>query len=647
MAQTFVYNTGKAEVPDEEIEVTFGVFIDGTLNNKANTKLRYKVEGIADPLLEKGEATTATAEEKKIFDKNTDTKSWFKRQLDIGGYGDDTSYHNDYTNVARKWFCTQKAYHIYVEGMGTDDFKKDVSDGYAFGSGLTGIRGKVRKGCEDLADKIVTEIRNNKTKILTQITVDVFGFSRGAAAARNMAYEIRKSAYAPKKGLIPDGYGPIDTNSGTQSPKFRQALVDKDGLEVDQSMLVEGELPKYGYLGYCLLKKISIEKLNEINIVVRVLGVYDTVSSYYEAGDSLGTYEQDGTVADENIVWKGLKKTAAGKIPFKDLNPFSNNQEELNLHDFGYVHKLVHFTAADEHRVNFSLTRIRGAGIIDRMIEKNFPGVHCDIGGAYSTGEENKLKIAEQFILGNLYSSIVGTTKLEIMKNELIDEYWFNNNDKDKKQIWTSSTLTKITLASKRFIKKEYSYIPLQFMEEYCRQTPMDNYFIEESKTKFSIDDDENLVDAKKHLRPYVMNEGGTQWKFISDKELEEKKKKREEEAAAKLEKEREQNKQEQMRHEVEEQIKSPEQMQPVYDNLNPDYYEPKVIEIKPKKELEPTKEGDPNHPILLEEVVVTARSPQKLLRELRNKYLHWSADCKGLGLEGREDRKREEFPKV
>ena len=57
MGQTYVYNTGKAEVVKEEIEVTFGIFIDGTLNNKANTKLRYKVEGKDDPLLEKGEST--------------------------------------------------------------------------------------------------------------------------------------------------------------------------------------------------------------------------------------------------------------------------------------------------------------------------------------------------------------------------------------------------------------------------------------------------------------------------------------------------------------------------------------------------------------------------------------------------------------
>ena len=636
MGKTYVYNTGKAEVAKEEIEVTFGVFIDGTLNNKANTKLRYKVEGKADPLLEKGESTTATAEEKKVFEKNTDTKNSFLKFIDVGGYGDDTSYHNDYTNVARLWFCTQENYRAYIEGMGTDDFKEDVSDGYAFGSGLTGIRGKVRKGCEKLATKIVDERKNkeNRTKILTQVTVDVFGFSRGAAAARNMAYEIRKPAYAPTKGSIPDGYNPPSpySESDMPIPKFRQALVDKDGLEVDSEMLTDGKLPKYGYLGYCLLKKISIEELNEITIVIRVLGVYDTVSSYYEAGDSLGTYEQDGTVVDENIYWKGVKKTVKGKNPLKDSNPFSNNEEELNIHDFGYVQKLVHFTAKDEHRVNFSLTRIKGAGIIDRIIEKNFPGVHCDIGGAYPTGEEEKRKIASQNALGNLVSSIKGITKLELFKNQLIKEHWFNED-----QIWIARTYTRVVLASKRLLKKEYSYIPLQFMEEYCRQTPMDNYFNEKTEVKFSIEDNNKLFAVKRYLKPYVMNEeGAEEWEFISDEVLEEKKRKREE-----------QNKLDRIKLEVAEELKNPKIDKPVYDNLNPNDYRPQVLEIKPENELEVPTEINENNPIKLDEVLVVGYSSQKLLRILRNEYLHWSADFSGVGLEGSRDRKREQFPKM
>ena len=40
MGQTFVYNFGEKEIGKDEIEVTFGVFIDGTLNNKTNKELR-------------------------------------------------------------------------------------------------------------------------------------------------------------------------------------------------------------------------------------------------------------------------------------------------------------------------------------------------------------------------------------------------------------------------------------------------------------------------------------------------------------------------------------------------------------------------------------------------------------------------------
>ena len=40
MGQTFVYNLGKEELKRDELQLTFGVFIDGTLNNKDNTDLR-------------------------------------------------------------------------------------------------------------------------------------------------------------------------------------------------------------------------------------------------------------------------------------------------------------------------------------------------------------------------------------------------------------------------------------------------------------------------------------------------------------------------------------------------------------------------------------------------------------------------------
>ena len=40
MGQTFVYNAGTAEEVKGDLNLSFGVFIDGTLNNKVNFDLR-------------------------------------------------------------------------------------------------------------------------------------------------------------------------------------------------------------------------------------------------------------------------------------------------------------------------------------------------------------------------------------------------------------------------------------------------------------------------------------------------------------------------------------------------------------------------------------------------------------------------------
>jgi hypothetical protein len=42
MSTTFVYNAGDYKSEEDHLELTFGVFIDGTLNNKDNTDLRIK-----------------------------------------------------------------------------------------------------------------------------------------------------------------------------------------------------------------------------------------------------------------------------------------------------------------------------------------------------------------------------------------------------------------------------------------------------------------------------------------------------------------------------------------------------------------------------------------------------------------------------
>lgn len=638
MGKSFAYNTGSnlEDIPKKNLELSFGVFIDGTLNNKKNTELRrdyrYKdiklteeqkkmrnggLENLTDEQIKQGVNNDEAAYDALKSKEITEETSEYDRYLiashrghfnpltlnfSTDKLGTDNSFSNDYTNVARMWkCCDEDKYAIYVEGMGTEDNLKDSQDGFAFGSGTTGIRAKVRKGCLDLAAKTLKEKKKDKKKKLTQVTIDVFGFSRGAASARNFAHEVKvKKTYAPRTIQIRDGFYPINpysTRDEIPQPKYRTALADSDGIEIDSKGLINGMLPRMGYLGYCLLKDrvVTAEELENIVVELRFIGVYDTVSSYYERNDRLGVYNDEGKLEDDAQTPKLAKQ--------KVSNQFLNNVIPLHLNNFGYAQKVVHFTAKDEHRENFDLTRIAGANLVPRMIEKNFPGVHCDIGGAYENEIEKieKLETARYFI-NDLFD----------LRNKLIKEHWFNED-----QIHVdgrffnviSGGITRRTLNSERFLRKEYSYIPLHFMEEFCRETGMKDYLIRKTEEDYPIDGNDFLMGVRTYLRGYVFNDG-KEWEFIDDNKL----------AAEKAAKEH----------------KRKELQTPLYDlNQEGDYYSPRPLAdyIPDREEAPLVVIADPTL-IKLQEVVVTAIDPQKALRKLRNEYLHWSSHRRWFGME-------------
>lgn len=144
-------------------------------------------------------------------------------------------------------------------------------------------------------------------------------------------------------------------------------------------------------MGYYLLSKsiVNKEELEDLELDVRFIGVYDTVSSYEEFGD-MGTAERLG--------YRGIVHATFGS----SWN-FGDDVEQLQLINPGPYFKAVHFTAMNEHRENFSLTKFPGS------IEKEFPGVHCDIGGAYENGTEivDEIEVANKHpgVGFNSYSS--------------------------------------------------------------------------------------------------------------------------------------------------------------------------------------------------------------------------------------------------
>lgn len=403
------------EISKEEVlDITLGIFFDGTLNNKTNTIERR--------------------------DKTPDYKK------NGGSPTDNNSYNNDWSNVARLWDHYDKSSGIYIEGIGTEDKEEDSMLGYAFGTGDTGIRGKVRKGCEEIVKKVKNIKNAKKADKISVLTFDVFGFSRGAAAARNFVHEIGKSKYKAK------------TTTVSHEGMTFTSHYDSDGNGVEGE-----ELPKWGHLGLKLQEAgIKIDVLK-----VRFLGIYDTVSSYSKN--------------------------------FSPKPNFHNDVEELGLNDIGRAQTVIHFVAENEHRENFDLTKVHVG------IEKIFPGVHCDVGGAYEDGTESWEEIE---------TSWTTATKLKTLRSQLIADAWF------KEEQLTIEPGFYLTLKGSRDLVKTYSYIPLHFMAEYGDQKEIPFTLKKLTDEKHSITSDALLMRVKDRLRPYAMG-NGKQYVFKRYKEVE------------------------------------------------------------------------------------------------------------------------------
>lgn len=105
------------------------------------------------------------------------------------------SYTNDLSNIAKLEYIIKEdknvdfSISLYIEGIGTEDLKEDVNRGLAFGTGATGVKGKAEKGIEKIHQNIRKAVPD-KTTPIEYVYLDLFGFSRGAAAARYCTHMI-------------------------------------------------------------------------------------------------------------------------------------------------------------------------------------------------------------------------------------------------------------------------------------------------------------------------------------------------------------------------------------------------------------------------------------------------------------------------
>ncbi|PAM91703.1 hypothetical protein B4N84_27215 [Flavobacterium sp. IR1] len=390
---------------DNKVELTLNLFFDGTGNNKTNIEAREK-------------NTTP-------YHRNSNKK--------------DDSYTANYTNVARMYDAVSKKapkqLNIYIEGVGTADLKSDdkLPKGIAQSVGFwsTGIHDKMKRGCELAAEK-VKKAANGKP--IDLITINVYGFSRGAATARHFL-SITNQTHTTSIDLLgffnlPGYFWPIRHPKNTNENESSYP----DNIEI-----------KWGYFGIYLIKN-KIFEVGEVRF--NFVGLYDTVSSH-------------------------------GFVHYNDV-------KDLGLDAIKKVKMVFQLAADDEYRENFDLTNIDSAGL--KGLTLTLPGVHSDIGGSYLdidvetsvVYEEKHTEIRDRHYKPTPYN----TKRAEAFKALLIKEGWYQENELT---ILVQQDLGKIQLVGERVLYSTYDKIALNKMIMVSKQFGVVyDDFLEKQKTTIS-----------------------------------------------------------------------------------------------------------------------------------------------------------------
>lgn len=385
----------KAFERTEKVKLRIGVFFDGTGNNRFNSDQVYYNTKYSKLPLE--EDKVAKIEKLKSF------------VIESG-----SSYWNSYSNIAllHDLYEEKRArdrdenakfqnlqLRFYIQGIGTLRDESDDMLGSGAGEGDRGVISRVEQACQEIANGIETALKNiqdKKTKKpmeIVSIQFDVFGFSRGAAAARHFCNEVLKSGSNKEPGS--GGNSPIldikrPIIKKTNEPKDSRAEVNQYKADATKKVKDNTQVvPQFnapptkdvftgGNLGEFLHKKGI--KYPKYNVSIEFLGIFDTVISQM--------LERKGIIDTTRNPITGIKATILNPVLgiltnavalIKKVNPDLSNPN---------IKRVLHLKAQTEWRDNFPITPVgKFNGICSREI--SVLGAHSDIGGAYwQTKEE-------------------------------------------------------------------------------------------------------------------------------------------------------------------------------------------------------------------------------------------------------------------
>lgn len=203
------------------VDIYIGIFFDGTNNNKVQAAIgrRFRQEskvnakGFAyvdqqsqEQLLQDDRKRYAILSKSKDEAENREVAEILDDKVSdevYGKYRNSNSQNVSYTNVAilESFYKTDAThYSLYVEGSGSDmDFDSTGADfiGLALGAGDNGVVAKVGKALDFISNFILSSKPDGQKY---RLHFDVFGFSRGATAARIFNYIVYSDKIAQKSG---------------------------------------------------------------------------------------------------------------------------------------------------------------------------------------------------------------------------------------------------------------------------------------------------------------------------------------------------------------------------------------------------------------------------------------------------------------
>ncbi len=389
-------NDNAGATKKQPVKLRVSIFFDGTANNKFNNL-------------------------------ETKGKLWFYQMVR-------TSYGNADTNIATLCDCLKAdgqaagGYKfnskIYITGVGTATYTaedgriaKTINDvspasdspaGLALGTGSTGITdtsfnentgeemltgGKVKDALDELFRYVTSSVDNNKETI-EKLSINVFGFSRGAAAARTFIHYL------------------LDDSKEKMQQRLEGSQYSTSAVEVFFS------------------------------------GIYDTVPSY--------------------------------GMPFMH----KYNTQTLFLTAIAKSVNVVHLTAKDEFRENFSLTNINSKG----GKEIALPGAHADVGGGYTDNyDETGVVVLQEGAMvgyeshGGYYNEALMQNNLRVLyaeKNRLVDEGWYHADELRMENAFR-------LVSTRKNISNIYRLIPLHIMKKYAKEQGLLDFG--DIDTKFEI----------------------------------------------------------------------------------------------------------------------------------------------------------------